>query len=189
MVALKSLLEAEALASVNVATATSLNAAPSVGEIVVPVLAKAALNSTPRSEQAISFLLQAAARSSWQGDPETLIPADLVGSVHADMGLAEFLRKRDVPDWAQKTRELARNHIDLPEFRRVDAIAVLQLALGSDVFVGKAGAVSREDLDRAATDTLAMAESCLTNAFADVQNYGHLEASSGANGGGPDSRL
>jgi tetratricopeptide (TPR) repeat protein len=113
-------------------------------------LAKVALNSTPRSEQAVSYLLQAAARSSWQGDPETLIPADLVGSVHADMGLAEFLRKRNVPGWAEKTRELARNHIDLPEFRRADAIAVLELVLGPDAFVGKPGTVSREDLESAA---------------------------------------
>jgi tetratricopeptide (TPR) repeat protein len=130
-------------------------------------LAKAALNSTPRSEQAVSYLLQAAARSSWQEDPATLIPADLVGSVHADMGLAEFLRKRNVPGWAEKTRELARNHIDLPEFRRADAIAVLELALGPDAFVGKPGTVSREDLERAANEMLAMAESCLTNGFAD----------------------
>jgi Flp pilus assembly protein TadD len=131
------------------------------------VLARTALDSKPRSEQAVSFLLQAAARSSWQGDPETLIPADLVGSVHADTGLVEYLRKRDVSGWAQRARELARNHMDLPEFRRVDALAVLELALGADAFVGKPGSVSREDLDRAATDMLAMAENCLTNAFAD----------------------
>jgi cellulose synthase operon protein C len=130
-------------------------------------LAKVALNSSPRSEQAVSYLLQAAARSSWQGDPETLIPPDLVGSVHADMGLAEFLRKRNVPGWAEKTRELARNHLDVPEFRRADAIAVLELALGPDVFVGRPGTVSREDLGRAANEMLAMADSCLTNAFAD----------------------
>jgi cellulose synthase operon protein C len=130
-------------------------------------LAKVALNSTPRSEQAVSYLLQAAARSSWQGDPETLIPADLVGSVHADMGLAEFLRKRNAPGWAEKTRELARNHIDVPEFRRADAIAVLELALGPDAFVGRPGTVSREDLERAAKEMLAMADSCLSNAFAD----------------------
>jgi len=131
------------------------------------ILARAALNAKPRSEQAISFLLQAAARSSWHGDPETLIPADLVGSVHADMGLIEFLRKRDVSRWAQRARELARNHMDLPEFRRADALALLELALGPDAFVGKPGSVSREDLDRAATDMLALAENCLTNAFAD----------------------
>jgi cellulose synthase operon protein C len=130
-------------------------------------LAKVALDSTPRSEQAVSYLLQAAARSSWQGDPETLIPADLVGSVHAELGLAEFLRKRNAPGWAKKTRELARHHIDIPEFRRADAIAVLELALGPDAFVGKPGTVSREDLERAAKEMLAMADSCLTNAFAD----------------------
>lgn len=130
-------------------------------------LAKVALNSTPRSEQAVSYLLQAAARSSWQGDPETLIPPDLVGSVHADMGLAEFLRKRNVAGWAEKTRELARNHIDVQEFRRADAIAVLELAMGPDAFIGRPRTVSREDLERAADVMLAMADSCLANAFAD----------------------
>ncbi|MBM7482342.1 tetratricopeptide (TPR) repeat protein [Bradyrhizobium sp. USDA 3686] len=130
-------------------------------------LAKVALDSTPRSDQAVSYLLQAAARSSWQGDPETLIPVDLVGSVHADLGLAEFLRKRNAPDWAERTRELARNHLDLPEFRRLDAIAVLELALGPDVFVGKPGIVSRTDLERAADETLAMADACLASAYAD----------------------
>ena len=42
-------------------------------------LAKVALNATPRSDQAVSFLLQAAARSGWQGDPEALIPAGASG--------------------------------------------------------------------------------------------------------------
>jgi tetratricopeptide (TPR) repeat protein len=130
-------------------------------------LAKIALNSTPRSEQAVSFLLQAAARSGWQGDPETLIPVDLKGSVHADMGLAEFLRKRDVPGWAEKSRELARNHLGLPEFRRLDALAVLELALGPGAFFGKPGVVSREDLERAANETLAMANMGLSDGFAD----------------------
>jgi tetratricopeptide (TPR) repeat protein len=131
------------------------------------VLARAALNSQPRSEQAVSFLLQAAARSSWQGDPEMLIPTDLIGSVHADLGLIEFLRKRDVSGWARRTRELASNHADLPEFRRLDALAVLELALGPDAFVGNPESVSRHDVDQAATDMLAVAENCLTNEFSD----------------------
>jgi tetratricopeptide (TPR) repeat protein len=84
-------------------------------------LARAALTATPRSAQAVSFLLQAAAQSDWQGDPQTLIPPDMVGTIHADIGLAEFLRKRDVRGWAERTRELAHNHMDAPEFRRVSA--------------------------------------------------------------------
>ena len=47
-------------------------------------LAEKALAANPRSEYAISYLLQIAARLDWKGDPETLIPADLVGTLHAD---------------------------------------------------------------------------------------------------------
>ena len=42
-------------------------------------LARKALDATPRSDHAVAYLLQAAARSTWQGDPEALIPPDLVG--------------------------------------------------------------------------------------------------------------
>lgn len=130
-------------------------------------LAKVALNATPRSDQAVSFLLQAAARSGWQGDPESLIPADLKGTVHADMGLAEFLRKTGAPDWAERTRELARNHLELSEFKRLDALAILELALGPGAFFGRPGVVTRADLDRAASEMLAMANMCLNDGYAD----------------------
>lgn len=130
-------------------------------------LAKVALNATPRSDQAVSFLLQAAARSGWQGDPETLIPADLKGSVHADMGLAEFLRKTGAPDWAERAREIARNHLELSEFKRLDALAVLELALGPGAFFGRPGVVTRADLDHAAGEMLAMANVCLSDGYAD----------------------
>jgi len=133
-------------------------------------LATSALNMSPRSDQAVSYLLQAAARTSWQGDPETLIPADLVGSVHADLGLVEFFRKRNIAGWAEKTRVLAHAHQDIEEFRRADAIAVLELALGSDIFIGAPGNVSREDLQRAANEMLAMADSCLLNDFSDLHD-------------------
>jgi len=130
-------------------------------------LAKVALNSTPRSDQAISYLLQAAARSSWQGDPQTLIPADLAGSVHADLGLAEFVRKRHLPGWAKKTLELASNHPDISELKSAAAIAVLELAMESDALVGTPGTVSREQLEAAASEMLMMADRCLNNDFAD----------------------
>jgi Flp pilus assembly protein TadD len=130
-------------------------------------LAKVALSSTPRSDQAVSYLLQAAARYSWEGDPETLIPPDLVGSVHVDLGLAEFWRKRNLPGWAEKTLALARNHADVPEFKLEAAIAVLELALGPDAFLGRPGTVTRAELEGAASEMSAMAESCLSNDFAD----------------------
>ncbi|MCK1668984.1 tetratricopeptide repeat protein [Bradyrhizobium sp. 153] len=130
-------------------------------------LAQVALSSTPRSDQAVSYLLQAAARSSWEGDPETLIPSDLTGSVHADVGLAEFLRKRNVPGWAEKTLELARNHTDVMELKLAAAVAVLELALGPEAFLGRPGAVNPAELASAADEMTAMAESCLSNDFAD----------------------
>lgn len=130
-------------------------------------LAQSALVATPRSDQAVSFLLQAAARSTWQGDPETLIPADLIGTVHADLGLVEFLRKREVSGWAERTREIAAKHLDLPEFKRVYAIAVLELAIGGDAFFGNPGTITRDDLDRATGYMLEMAKDCLDTNYAD----------------------
>jgi tetratricopeptide (TPR) repeat protein len=131
-------------------------------------LARSALAATPRSDQAVSFLLQAAARSSWHGDPESLIPTDLVGSVHADLGLVEFLRKREIPGWAEKTREIAAKHPDLPEFKRVFALAILELAIGGDAFFGRPGIIAREDLERATNDMLEVAKSCLDTGYADL---------------------
>ncbi|WP_354110853.1 hypothetical protein [Bradyrhizobium sp. S3.12.5] len=130
-------------------------------------LAKVALSSTPRSDQAVSYLLQAAARSSWEGDPEILIPSDLVGSAHADLGLVEFLRKRNVPGWAEKTLAVARKHADVSEIKLAAAIAVLELALGPDAFLGRPGAVTRAELEDAAGAMASMADSCLSNGFAD----------------------
>ncbi len=118
------------------------------------VLARSALAATPRSDQDRLLLLQAAAGSTWQGDPETLIPADLIGSIHADLGLLELLRKRELPRWAERTREVAAKHLDLPEFKRVFALAVLELAIDGDAFVSIPSTVTREDLDRATNDML-----------------------------------
>ncbi|WP_454000416.1 PIN domain-containing protein [Afipia felis] len=131
------------------------------------VLAQSALATTPKSDQAVSFLLQAAARSAWQGDPESLIPADLKGTVHADLGLVEFLRRREVSGWAERTREIAAKHPDLPDFKRVYALAVLELAIGGDAFFGNPGTVTRDDLNRAADDMLELAKSCLDINYAD----------------------
>jgi cellulose synthase operon protein C len=130
-------------------------------------LAKNALESKPRCDQAVSYLLQAAARASWEGEPEDLIPPDLVGSVHADLGLVEFWRKRNVPGWAEKTLALTSNHPDVPELKLAAAIAVLELALGPGIFTGAPGAVTRAQLESAAAEMSAMAESCLSSAFAD----------------------
>jgi hypothetical protein len=131
-------------------------------------LARKALDATPRADHAIGYLLQAAARSTWQGDPESLIPPDLVGSEHADLGLAEFFRRRDVPGWAERTLELYRRHPDVDAFKRIGAVAVLTLALEARAFLpGGKVPVTPEDLNRAADDMKAVAEHCLDIDFDD----------------------
>lgn len=139
-------------------------------------LARRALDATPRADHAIAYLLQAAARSSWQGDPETLIPADLIGSEHADLGLAEFLRRRNLPGWAERSLELSRHHLDRDVFKRIRAIAVLSLALDSGgMTVGGRGPVSLEELNAAADDLKAISEHWLDVGFADLHDLvGHL---------------
>lgn len=125
-------------------------------------LARKALNSEPRADHAVAYLLQAAARSDWQGDPESLIPTALLGTPHADMGLAEFLRWRNLPGWAERSLVLARRHPDVSEFKRVMAIAVLSLALESGTIVpGGSGPVSVEEIKQAADDMKVLAERCL----------------------------
>lgn len=131
-------------------------------------LARQALDAKPRADHAVGCLLQAAARSTWQGDPNTLIPADLVGSEHADLGLAEFLRRREIPGWAERGLELSRRHAKADAFRRVGAIAVLVLVLEAGEFLsGGKAPVTLEELNRAADDMKAEAEHCLDIGFAD----------------------
>jgi hypothetical protein len=132
------------------------------------IAARMALSLTPRADHAVAYLLQAAARSDWAGDPEVLIPADLAGTLHADVGLAEYLRRRDLSGWAERTLELARRHQDSPDFKRIRSIAVLSLAIESGEFVpGGLSPVTAEDLNRAADDMKEIAEHHLEIGFAD----------------------
>jgi cellulose synthase operon protein C len=131
-------------------------------------LAERALGRTPRPDHAVAYLLQAAARSDWQGNPQELIPSDLNGNEHADLGLAEFLRQREAPGWATHCMELSARHPEHQEFKLIRAIAVLSLALEAGVGVpGGRGAVTYEDLNRAADDMKAIAENLLRIAFKD----------------------
>lgn len=133
--------------------------------------AQAALDGEPRADHAVGYLLQAAARSDWRGDPETLIPTDLAGSAHADIGMAEFLRRRDVPSWAERSIEMARRHAELPEFKRVRAIAVLSLAIESGAIIpGGHGPVTSAELNAAADDMKALVEHCLNVGFSDAHD-------------------
>jgi predicted Zn-dependent protease len=131
-------------------------------------LARKALAAAPRADHAVGYLLQAAARSDWQGDPESLIPPDLAGSPHADLGLTEFFRLRNAPDWAERSRELASKHLDVPEFKRIWALAVLSLAIETGSIVpGGRGPVSPEEIEKAAEDMRAVADQYLDAGFAD----------------------
>lgn len=130
--------------------------------------AQEALDAEPRADAAVGYLLQAASRSDWEGNPESLIPPDLVDSVHADLGLAEFLRRRDVPGWAARSLALANAHADIPEFKRIRGLAVLALAIDAGNYIpGGIGPLTGEDLNAAADDMKATVEHLLAIGFAD----------------------
>jgi len=134
-------------------------------------LARQALRSVPHPNHAVTYLLQAAARSAWQGEPESLIPPELAGSESADLGLAEFLRVRSVPGWAERCLELSRKYPDADAFKRIRALSVLALTLeNGDFLPGGRAPVSLDDLSRAADDMKAQAEYCLDNGFVDERD-------------------
>lgn len=131
-------------------------------------LAQKALGAEPRADYAVGYLLQAAARSDFDADPISLIPPDLVGSGHADLGLAEFYNRRHFPDWAERNIELARKHADVPEFKRIGAVATLSVLLQSGAAVpGGRSPISVDDLNAAANDMKSVAEHYLDVGFAD----------------------
>ncbi|MFZ1431582.1 MAG: hypothetical protein WAS21_33085 [Geminicoccaceae bacterium] len=138
--------------------------------------AQAALDGQPRADHAVSYLLQAAARSDWQGEPESLIPTDLVATAHADIGLADFLRRREVPGWAGRCLEIARRHASTPEFRSIGAIAVLSLAIDSAAInTGGHGPLTMAELNTAADDMKALVERYFEIGFADANDlFAHL---------------
>lgn len=131
-------------------------------------LAQRALETEPRADYAVCYLLQAAAACSyWQGDPETLIPADLIGSEPADIGLAEFLRRRNAPGWAERTLELSHRHPETEVFKRLKAMAILSLAVGDEGITVHPGTVPMADLNAAADELKALAERYLDIGYAD----------------------
>ncbi len=131
-------------------------------------LAQEALSITPRADHAVGYLLQAAARSDWQGDPESLVPNELFGTMHADLGLAEFYRRRDVPEWQVRCIGFTQRHPDVPEFKPINAIAVLSLAVESGTTVsGGLGPVTAENLTQAADDMKGWVERMLDAGFGD----------------------
>jgi cellulose synthase operon protein C len=131
-------------------------------------LAQEALAADPPCNGAVAYLLQAAARSAWQGDPNSLVPEHLRNSAEADLGLAEFLRRRETPGWEQRSLELADAHPDSHDFKRIRGIAVLSLLIAAGATVpGGRGPISTEQLSAAATDMKEWAEHCLKIGYAD----------------------
>lgn len=118
-------------------------------------------------EHVVGFLLQAAARADWRGDPEDLIPERFRGSPAADLGLAEFSRLRDFPDWARRSLDLAARHPDVPEFRRVRGLATLSLLVSSDAVVpGVRAPLEQAAIQQGADDLKVVAERCLAIGYA-----------------------
>jgi tetratricopeptide (TPR) repeat protein len=124
--------------------------------------ARKALSVTPPEEHAVSVLLQAAARSGWRGNPEELIPANIRGSVAADFGLAEFLRRTESTGWQARCIELAARYPDRREFKLVRAIAVLDLVVENP----ERPSIGKELIASAAEDLRAIVDRFLSIGFA-----------------------
>ncbi|MEQ8824262.1 MAG: tetratricopeptide repeat protein [Filomicrobium sp.] len=113
------------LAVTNLALARTLRG--ELGEAMK--IAQEALGMTPKCEAAITYLLQAAGKSDWEGEPESLIPEAERGSIHADLGLADFIRRRKADGWEQKVIDIAEKHTGQEEFDQMYAVAVLSLVI------------------------------------------------------------
>jgi Flp pilus assembly protein TadD len=153
----------EAHAIANLAFARILQDHPFEGM----ALAHQALDATPPADHAIGYLLQAAARSGWQGDPQTLVPDRLRGCMHADLGLAEFHRRREEAGWQNRCIALADRHPDADEFIQIRGIALLSLAIDTGYAqAGGIGPVTVAELARAAEQMKAFTERMLESGFA-----------------------
>jgi tetratricopeptide (TPR) repeat protein len=125
-------------------------------------LARRALTATPRPDHAVGYLLQAAARSTWKGEPTSLIPPDLAGSVDADLGLAEYLRIRKAPAWAYRVLDLSRRHPETPIMKMIGAYAILFLITEDETYLrGGKSAISLQEINDAADTIKAVAEKFL----------------------------
>lgn len=125
--------------------------------------AQRALDAVPPEEHAVSVLLQAAARSDWSGNPEDLVPSALLGTLSADFGLAEFVRRRESPGWQKRCIESAARHPERSEFKLLRATAVLALVVENPA----KPTVASELVALAAEDLRAIADRCLNVGFAD----------------------
>ena len=131
-------------------------------------IARAVLARPDRTEFAVSALLQAASRSSWEGDPETLVPEEMRGSKTAQLAIADFLRKRWLPGWEARVLALADGEGEFDDVARMKALAILSIAVDSRVHVvGGGETVTDAQIDAAATSMLSYATHCLRVGYAD----------------------
>lgn len=130
-------------------------------------LAKQALAMEPRADHAVAYLLQAAERSGWQGDPKTLVPDDLLDKEATAVGLAEFYRRREEEGWAESVLELCRQHPDSDDLKRVRGITVLAMAADDGGYLaGGRVAVTQDEIRQAGDDLRAVAEHMLDVGYA-----------------------
>lgn len=130
-------------------------------------LAQSVLARTDRVDFAVSALLQAAARSDWQGDPQTLIPADMERSTTIELALADFMRRRWMPGWEAHALGLQENNGNDRDLGRLKALAVLSIAVDSRVHVvGGRDKVTDAQIDEAASVMLSYATRCLRTGYA-----------------------
>lgn len=147
----------------NLALARTIQGRPDEGMRIATEL----LNRADRTEFAVSALLQAAVRSDWQGDPESLVPADMIGSFAATFAVADFMRRRWLPGWEQKVLALPDREENQADLGRLKGLAILSIAVDSRVHVvGGKDTVSDDQIDWAATQVLACARHCLQIGYA-----------------------
>lgn len=86
-----------------------------------------ALKQHPTPVHAIGYLLQAAARTAWDGPPEDLVPQELLDTEEAAVGLAEFKRIRQTEGWQRYAIEASQRHEASRTLRRMAAFATLAI--------------------------------------------------------------
>lgn len=127
-----------------------------------------AIEASPPAEAGLAYLLQAVARSDWEGDPYALIPDELRDTLAADLGLAEFFRRKEIDGWPQRVIEFAEKHPDAEELQRLKSGAVLELALQRDgSMVGGLGNVDITMIAETAEFMLQLTNRYLDQGFSD----------------------
>jgi cellulose synthase operon protein C len=135
-------------------------------------LARRALELEPTNEFAVSYLLQAAARSTWGGNPQDLIPEGFETNPRVALALAEFLMRKEVLGWPEQVLEIARRHPGAREGTIVKSTALLTIASRSTDIEARLG-VSREELLETAKEMGEIADNAL---IADFENQKELIA-------------